>query len=143
MLSLPYESGLFRYFQARNVPLGMKPPQDFQAPSLIPFAAVCLLGVGWHDLEGRRLVPAAFDFGVHEHQENLVVVTRNRRANDVELEWLRVLNRANGTRSAKPVLQRHRRPFGKRPAAIFTGVFNAHGSPLSPFIPPLAQQVPT
>src|SRR5712692_2747033 len=83
---------LRRYFQTRDVSLGMKPLEDFQTPSLILLAAVFHLGVGRHDLERRRLVPASFDLGVNKRQEHFVVVTWNRRADGVELERLRVLN---------------------------------------------------
>jgi hypothetical protein len=86
-------SRLRRYFQPRNVALGMKPLENLQAASLILLAAVFLSGVGRRDGERRRFIPASFDFGVHERQKYLVVIVRNWRADDVELERLRVLNR--------------------------------------------------
>src|SRR5262249_40312422 len=77
MLSLPYESGLLRYLQPRDVALGVKPLEDFQTTSLIFFAAVFLLGIGRLDLERRRLVPASFDFGVNEGQKYGMIVAGN------------------------------------------------------------------
>src|SRR4051794_21001076 len=94
MRSLPYESRLLRYLQLRDVAFLVKPAEDFQTASLILLASVSLLGVGRHDLERRCLVPTPFHLGVHERQEHFVVVARNWRADDVELERLRVLNRA-------------------------------------------------
>jgi len=105
----------------------MKLLEDIQTPSLILFATVFLLGVEWHDLERRRLVPASFDFGVNERQEHFVVVARNWWADSVELERLRVLDGAHGDRPVQPVQQGHRRPHSERLAAIFTSVFDSHG----------------
>jgi hypothetical protein len=74
----------------------MKPPEDFQTPSLIFLAAVFLLGVGRLDGEWRRFVPASFDFGVNKRQKYTIVVAGDRRADDVKLERLRVLDGARG-----------------------------------------------
>src|ERR1700722_15954427 len=75
-------SRLRRYFQPRNVAFGMKPLEDFQAPSLILPAAVFLLGVGRLELERRRLIPASFDFGGNERQKHLVIVAQHWRGGD-------------------------------------------------------------
>ena len=73
----------------------MKPLEDFQAPSLIFPTAVFLGGVGRYKDKGRRLVPASFDFGVNQGEKQGVVVTGNRRTDDVELERLRIHNRTD------------------------------------------------
>jgi hypothetical protein len=73
----------------------MKPPQDFQTTSLIFLATVFLFGVRRLDGEGRRFVPASFDLGVNERKKYDIVVARDRRADDVKLERLRVLDRAS------------------------------------------------
>jgi hypothetical protein len=63
---------------------------------LIFLATVFLLGIG--RLDGKRwcLVPATFDFGTNEREEHLVVVGGDSRADNVELERLRVFNRTGG-----------------------------------------------
>src|ERR1700682_468071 len=69
-----FPSGLRRYFQPRNIALGMKPLEDFKTPSLIFFAAVFLFMIGRLDLKRRRLIPASFYFGVNERQKHLMAV---------------------------------------------------------------------
>jgi hypothetical protein len=84
LFPIRFSLGLRRYFQPRNVALGMKPLEDFQTPSLVFLARL--------DLKRRRFIPAAFDFGVNERQKHLMAIAGNRRADSVESEWLRVLN---------------------------------------------------
>src|SRR5207253_1597930 len=98
---LSHRLGPLRHFQGRDVPLGVKPPEDFQAASLILLAAVFLLGVGWLDPDRRRFVPASLDFGVNKRKKHCVIVARNRRAVNVELEWLRVLKRTGRVGATK------------------------------------------
>jgi hypothetical protein len=57
---------VLRDFQTRNVTFVVKPSEDFQAARPILTAAMFLIGVGGHNLDRRRLVPAAFDIGVNE-----------------------------------------------------------------------------
>src|SRR5260370_42218931 len=109
MNSKAIPSSLLRYLQPRNVALGMKPLEDFQTASLILLAAVFLLGVGRHGLERRRLVPASFDLGINKRQEHFVIVSWNRRADNVELQRLRVFNWTGRVGPAKSVQEAHRR----------------------------------